>query len=248
MALRASGQKKGSREQRRDCGTGTLQTNGHALAKFLNTTENSANNSSNLVSSVTPNPKRRKLIHTVSDQIFSPKMASVENMYDFSDPKQGGGKVIDLTSSPIGSPRVRRSSTSAGVMVPTTPQTGTRKLIVKNFRSSPRSDPAVYCEKTMIQVEDALTAIFKREKPTLSNEELYKGVENLCKLRKAEMLSKKLFLRCKAHVSGQIRSKLDAKVSVSDENLLPLVVDAWRLWLEQVVRNLRILLLKIVPS
>lgn len=182
---------------------------------------------------LSPSSKRRKLIQEATTQtiaILGSKPASVDNMYSFAS--TGPTNVVDLTKPSNGKGRRISGGTRLDHF---SSQAGPRKLVVKNLRTTTKTDPNQYCEQTIGGLESALTSIFKDERPALSNEELYRGAENLCKLGRALDLSKMLMERCKAHVSLNIASSL---ASVADGNNVPAlkaVLAAWSKWMKQLV-------------
>ncbi|KAI9716636.1 MAG: hypothetical protein M1828_007614 [Chrysothrix sp. TS-e1954] len=184
-----------------------------------------------------PNSKRRKLDKFGTDEAASPlpKMASVENMYDFGSPRKNGldgtNGTIDLTNSP--SPRARRVS-NVGYMNGSTAQAGPKKLVVKNLRMT-KSDPSKFIEQTKSHLNAALDAIFRNQRPAVSNEELYRGVENMCKLGKAEDVNTMLRTACATHVSAELERPLQEAVDAKAVDMLRAVVAAWRRWMKQVM-------------
>src|SRR5258708_4378141 len=66
------------------------------------------------------------------------------------------------------------------------PHMGAKKLAVKNFRTQAKADPQLYLNQVWEKLDAALTVVFKNEKITFSLEELYRGVENLCRQGHAE--------------------------------------------------------------
>jgi len=186
-----------------------------------------------------PDSKRRKLRPTKDPATPLPpprKVASAESMYNFPSSRSScNGGVIDLTKSPTG-PRTRRVS-SGGRMDKFTPYTGAKKLIVKNLRTTPRSDPGQYCNHIADQIDSALTSTFNNERLALSNEELYRGVENVCKLGKATQLAQRLFQRCKEHITGEVKQSLVSRVGEKDVDVVRSVLAAWSLWNKQLVRS-----------
>ncbi|KAJ8606581.1 hypothetical protein MRB53_040881 [Persea americana] len=112
-------------------------------------------------------------------------------------------------------------------------ESGPRKLVVKNLRTRTSSDSEGYSRRSLADLDAALTAIFAKQTPALSNEELYRESENLCKLGKAQELAVKLFQRCEEHVNTSILQPLLGKVQGSDMEVLDSVLDAWSIWQKQ---------------
>ena len=148
-------------------------------------------------------------------------------------------------SAPIDSPdskqpnaRGRRISNAGPLSMSSAPNGqgfGTKKLVVKGLKPANRSKPNEYIINTISQLDAALVALFKDEKPVQSNEELYKGAENLCKLGNAPELAKLMDKRCKEHIGGTIRPKLAQKATEANADVLTAVVGAWKVLHRQTV-------------
>jgi hypothetical protein len=117
-----------------------------------------------------------------------------------------------------------------------TPHTGAKRIVVKNLRAAPRLNQEEYFETTWGQLDAALTAIFTETKPKHSLEELYKGVENVCRQGRARVLSKKLEVKTKDHMFGALRKALVDKSGDGDDiDMLRAVVEAWSTWNSRLV-------------
>ncbi|KAB8360732.1 hypothetical protein FH972_024467 [Carpinus fangiana] len=184
---------------------------------------------------VSSSSKRRKLdTPPLVDLADAPsRPAAIDSMYNFSTPGSSAANAIDLGASPTNGHRRRVSSVSR-VEIPSG-KTGAKKLVVKNFRTTPKSDPTQYCDLTIKQLDEALTAIFADRRPTLSNEELYRGCENVCKLGKPDQLAKKLLQRIKQHVSGDLKATPSAAAGGSNVQVLNAVITAWKKWRRQLI-------------
>jgi len=150
-------------------------------------------------------------------------------MYSFTST----APAIDLSNPPT-TPRIRRPSSNTRPNV-FAPQTGPKKLVVKNLRTVTKTDPDRFCEKTNEQLDEAITAIFAGGRPEFSNEELYRGAENICKLGRAESLATKVQERCSTQMSEQVRKPLLAQTGKNNVEVLKAVLSAWATWLKQMV-------------
>lgn len=124
-----------------------------------------------------------------------------------------------------------------GVIRPknSTPQAGLKKLVVKNLRKTPRTDPDQYYSHVWDQLDAALSAIFANEKVPYSMEELYRGVEILCRQDRAPSLYRKLCDKCK-QVSARMEEPLMAATKTGNSvDVLRTVVEAWSAWTAQLV-------------
>ncbi|KAI4785537.1 Cullin-domain-containing protein, partial [Aureobasidium sp. EXF-8845] len=64
-------------------------------------------------------------------------------------------------------------------------------------------------------------------------EELYRGVENVCRQKRAEDIYARLSTRCKQHVKNTMKTSLLAKQGQSNAQILDHVLDAWTTWNQQ---------------
>lgn len=184
----------------------------------------------------TPTNKRKRLENYHHEyQHSSPgNPVSTASMYNFASRPAAHG-VIDLTS-PNGSPRKQQRRISVGAKVENAPSPhGPKRLAVKNFRTTAKSDSSQFVDKTTKQLDEALTSIFSDRRPALSNEELYKGCENLCRLGRAPELARILKDRCKEHVSATLKDPLLEGAHGKNITVLRAVLTAWSKWMKQVV-------------
>ncbi|KAI5840199.1 Cullin family-domain-containing protein [Morchella snyderi] len=135
--------------------------------------------------------------------------------------------IIDLTASPPPPP----PPASAPRPPPFQPHAGTRKLQIKNLRKTTRADPDAYFNTTWGALDAALAAIFAGVKIAASLEELYRGVENICRAERGPQLADRLRKRMDAHVAGKL--KAEVVVGVGSSEAVKEVEKAWRKWNEQ---------------
>ena len=191
--------------------------------------------------SFSPNKRqKRDLSSCESTTEAQAKLIEPENMYTFNTNGPRKTTVIDLTSSPETSPAKgpfmqRRIN---GDVRPTnfTPHIGAKKLVVKNFRTTSKSCPDQYYNQIWSQLDVALSAIFSGEKTPYSNEELYRGVENICRQDRAPALFQQLRDKCGKNVSTNLKpSLIRSAIKGSDTSILRAVVTAWSTWNTQLV-------------
>jgi hypothetical protein len=189
-------------------------------------------------------PKRSKRDHspaTLNRRLSKAASNSLANMYSFpsSRPNPNGvNGVVDLTgSSPSNSPQSRMRNKSFAAKdrpLAFAPHQGPKKLVVKNLRAAPRSDPEQYFEKVWVQLDVSLTAIFEDERLPHSCEELYRGAENVCRQGKAAETYKRLRERCITFMSKSMKEELKLKAQdSSDTDALKAFVNAWIKWSSQ---------------
>jgi cullin-4 len=155
------------------------------------------------------------------------------DMYSFNtrSPQANGTNnvVVDLTNS---SPPARRSNGSyktGGI----NPHTGAKKLVVKNLKTNTSWDSKAYLEKIWGHLDEALASIFKDSHDGFSKEELYRGVENVCRQGGASTLYSRLDKRCTEHVERDIRNPLLQKTGEDNVTVLQAVLQEWARWTEQ---------------
>lgn len=169
-------------------------------------------------------------------------------MYNFSSSRQSpatnaGSKSIDLTgSSPPTTPQRRvngslpRPAGRGGI----NPATGAKKLVVKNLKTNTQYDSKAYVEKIWGQLDAALALIFKGVQDGFSKEDLYRGVENVCRQGSASTLYSRLDSRCRQHVEQDMRDPLVHKSGAPNVEVLAAVMSEWAKWKEQmtVIRSI----------
>lgn len=144
-------------------------------------------------------------------------------------------EVVDLTISPPSSQFSSAQSQSNSVCMGKTKQPsshlGPKKIIIKNFRNVPRTDPNQYFDQVWSQLEAALSAIFRDAEVPYSLEDLYKGVENLCRQDQGSPLYKKLSEKCKAELKSQLRYPGTEEIqNITNTAVLQAVAGAWSAW------------------
>jgi len=181
-----------------------------------------------------PNPPQTA---TPSTHQATPLGAST--MYNFSS-KTSRIPTVDLTS-PSSTPPKRTEVLS--VRPAFNPHTGAKKLVVKNLRTKERADPKKYFEQTWEQLLIALEAIFKSGEEVKSIngslgsslEELYRGVENLCRQGFSEELCRRLEAKCNNHVEKRLKDSLESFLGRPNVEVLAKVLETWDLWKSQLV-------------
>lgn len=114
------------------------------------------------------------------------------------------------------------------------PHTGAKKLVVKNLKATAHWDGKAYLEKTWGQLDAALATIFKDGQDRLSKEDLYRGVENVCRQGGASTLFARLDGRCRTHVERDMRDRLVRTAGDSSNvQFLSAVIDTWKLWKQE---------------
>lgn len=194
--------------------------------------------------------KRVKHTHTTSSEVTLCRgLGDMYNSFPPASPTRKNGsmgtkaEVIDLTGSPGPAPskpaQSRRTINGATRPSSNRPSGGPKKLIVKNLRTTPKTNPDVYYNRVSDQLDIALSAIFNGAELPCSLEELYKGVESLCKEGRAPALYQRLCEKCKHTVTVQVSEPLVQYASTATSvDLLDAVVKAWSTWKTQLVSHL----------
>ncbi|TKA79219.1 hypothetical protein B0A55_03961 [Friedmanniomyces simplex] len=183
-----------------------------------------------------PNSKRLKPESTAPST--PSKTLARGEMYSFASrsPVSNGNGVIDLTNgSPPSSPQARRMTGAFKSRSGINPHTGTKKLVVKNLKTNNSWDSKAYLKKIWGQLDEALAIIFKDGKDGFSKEDLYRGVENVCRQGGASTLFSRLESRCRQHVERDVRQPLLDKAGSDNVTVLKAVLTEWARWKQQMV-------------
>lgn len=180
---------------------------------------------------VSPTSKRTK---READTSPSPAKRSISSseMYTFSArsaPVNGHDHgIIDLTkdSSHI-SPQARRINGAVKRTPGINSHSGAKKLVVKNLKPNTSWDGKAYLEKIWAQLDEALTLIFAGRYDGFSKEDLYRGVESVCKQGGASTLFSRLEQRCRKHVEHDMAGLLAQKSRGDSVELLKDVLLEW---------------------
>ncbi|CAI6341224.1 unnamed protein product [Periconia digitata] len=190
-------------------------------------------------------PRREAIAASTPPPLISPTM-STANMYHFPS-KRGSvpaaAQVVDISSSPPTAGSPARSSAAAtglprnGLKKTAGPNThansGPKKLMVKNFRPIRKVDPNVFLDQTWQKVDAALDTIFKQDEIDFSLEELYRGIENVCRQGLARDAKDRLVKKCGAFVAGALRERVMEVSGRANVDVLRATLSAWATWNEQ---------------
>lgn len=184
-----------------------------------------------------PSSKRQK--GGIAEQPATPSTPlAPRDMYSFSSrsPPAHGNGVIDLTNgTPPTSPQARKVNGAAKARPGINPHAGAKKLVVKNLKPNTNWDSKAYLEKIWGQLDEALARIFKDAHDGFSKEDLYRGVENVCRQGGASTLFSRLEGRCRMHVERDMGEPLLAKANEDNVTVLRAVIQQWARWKEQMV-------------
>jgi cullin-4 len=162
---------------------------------------------------------------------------STADMYSFPSKRAGvsnAKEVVDITSSPDNSPVTPRN----GMLRKTAPNmlanTGPKRLMVKNFKPTRKVDPKAFLDQTWQKIERALDTIFKQGDIDFSLEELYRGVENLCRQNMARDVKERLVKKCNEYVGGALKTRVKESLGRTNVDVLRATLQAWSTWSEQI--------------
>lgn len=165
---------------------------------------------------------------------------STADMYHFPSKRAGmpsSAEVVDITSSPENSPA--KANAPRNGMRKVAPNMhasgGPKRLLVKNFKPTRKVDPKVFLEQTWQKIDKALSTIFAQGTVDFSLEELYRGVENVCRQGMARDVKEKLIAKCKEYVGGPLKTKVKESLSRGNAETLRAALRAWAVWNEQMV-------------
>ncbi|KAI5812658.1 Cullin family-domain-containing protein [Pyronema omphalodes] len=111
--------------------------------------------------------------------------------------------------------------------------TGAKRLQIRNLKKPMKNSPDGYFNTTWQKLDTALTAIFNKERITYSLEELYRGVENVCRGGKAPEMFELLKERCDQYIAGSLRNKILHQVDEDVVQVVRIVDSAWNQWQKQ---------------
>ena len=169
-----------------------------------------------------------------------------DRMYDFSGDKRGGKAVngdaanpIAISDSPTSSP-VKNGFNSPAKRLQLASRSGPRKLVVKNLKPASKFDPNQYLEDVWSKLVTALSATFSGKTLPYSMEELYKGVENVCRQGMAAKLYERLKRACELQLESETQ-RLSETVDQcrEDVEVLQAVDRSMSTWVNQMVGRVR---------
>ena len=139
--------------------------------------------------------------------------------------------VIDLTKSP------------SPIISPQTPlRPHTKKITIKNLKSTPDYVPAAYFQQTTHKLQKAVSTILVEGTLSDSLEELYRGVENLVRENRGPQLYDMLQESCRQFVSEDMRRKVERGIAGSvgiggdgGVRAVECIENAWGKWTSQLV-------------
>jgi len=172
-----------------------------------------------------PNTSKRSRFKEdpVETESAAPAAMSTASMYTFAS--KASPQTIDITSSPDNSPR-KAANMHAG---------GPKKMLVKNFRPARKVDPKVFLDQTWQKVDGALDTVFSQGVIDFSLEELYRGVENLCRQGLAKEACERLVVKCRAYITDTLKARVKETIGRKDVDVLRATLQAWATWQAQMV-------------
>ncbi|KAL9627957.1 MAG: hypothetical protein Q9164_007439 [Protoblastenia rupestris] len=157
--------------------------------------------------------KRRKTKHCAEhpyNTMTTTRVLGTDQMYDFT-PNIHHGKMngqasnpITIGDSPVSCPT--KSALNTTRRQHTSSKSGPKKLVVKNLKPASKVDPNKYIEEVWSRLKGGLSAIFAGQSLPYSMEELYKGVENICRQGSAAKLYDRLRRECETQLDEQMRT------------------------------------------
>lgn len=195
------------------------------------------------LSPTTKRTRRESSLLASADVAAHPAQAgnmSTADMYHFPSKRAtipSDADVVDITSSPDNSPV--KSLGQRNGMRKATPNMhtngGPKRLLVKNFKPTRKVDPQAFLEQTWQKVDKALDTIFLQENINFSLEELYRGVENVCRQNMAKDIKERLVAKCTHYLSGRLKSKVKESLGRTNVDVLRAALHAWSTWSSQMV-------------
>jgi cullin-4 len=212
--------------------------------KELFTTQSKPSTAAAVPLSPTKKRTRRESSPIASTEIATPPgltgSMSTADMYHFPSKRADTARdadIVDMTSSPDNSPA--KTSGQRNGMRKTGPNMhangGPKRLLVKNFKPIRKVDPRVFLDQTWQKMDRALDTIFAQGAIDFSLEELYRGVENVCRQGMAKDVRERLVAKCSDYVGGSLQAKVKESVGRGHVQVLRATLQAWAVWNAQVV-------------
>jgi cullin-4 len=191
----------------------------------------------NSTAALSPSSKRSRLDSSPHPDAAPtpPATMSTADMYSFPSKRASlpaGADMVDLTSSPDASPAKPRKT-----MTPSMQAGGPKRLLVKNFRPTRKVDPRTFLDQTWTKIDAALDTIFSQADVDFSLEELYRGVENVCRQGMARDVRERLVIKCRDYVGGPLTAGVKESLTRGAVDVLRATLRAWSVWNGQLVRN-----------
>lgn len=120
------------------------------------------------------------------------------------------------------------------------PQTGIRKLVIKNLRREPRENLKDHYDRIWKQVSNALVAVFAGQEPKQPLECLYRGVEEICRNDQAEALFQHLQPSSNQYLEISLLPQISSQVHAESSRVeaLRIVHKSWEMWSSRSVGTL----------
>lgn len=109
--------------------------------------------------------------------------------------------------------------------------------MIKPFKVQPKV-PENYADETWLKLKSAIQAVYEKNASSMSKEELYRGVEDLCLHKYAARLYEDLHAELKKHIEDKVRGLAN---QTSDSGVfLQIVETIWQDHCEQLttIRNI----------
>ena len=187
---------------------------------------------------------RRESSPIASTEVVAPATSksnlSAAEMYHFPSKRAdipSNANVVDITSSPENSPAKANSQRNATRKAAPNmhANSGPKRLLVKNFKPTRKVDPKVFLDQIWQKIEKALDTIFRQADIDFSLEELYRGVENVCRQNMAKDVKERLIAKCKDYVGGSLKAKVKESLGRTNVDVLRATLQAWAIWNSQLV-------------
>ncbi|KAG4304576.1 hypothetical protein PORY_001969 [Pneumocystis oryctolagi] len=141
-------------------------------------------------------------------------------------------EVVDLTVSPE----------EKGIL---RPENTLKRLTVKNFRKTSLESQEKYYNDILQRLDETLINIFEKKKITWSLQELYKGVENLCRAFNHSNNEDPWAIKCYRLVESRSRESIKLLLSdilekitlfsQAEGDTVKIIIDkGWKIWIEQI--------------
>jgi hypothetical protein len=131
--------------------------------------------------------------------------------------------VVDLTKDAVSAPSFQPHFQ---------PQTGIRKLVVKNLRKGSRTNLTDHYNYAWAEISGALMAIYSGQQPRQPLERLYRNVEDICRNGQAEGLFHHINDNCISYLQNSLLPQISKEVPTGScvVETLRIVYNGWEIW------------------
>ncbi|KAF1994351.1 cullin-4B [Amniculicola lignicola CBS 123094] len=146
-----------------------------------------------------------------------------------------GSEVVDLTDGSSMGSSSKAKTAMRGSIQNHTPNGTVRRIGIKNFKPQRKVDPMVYFESIWAKVDKALDTVFEGREVDFGFEEMYQGIQGLCRRGLARETLERLVGRCRVYVKEVLLVGVEKGKRKEDVDVLREALGVWSTWQAQLV-------------